>query len=215
MDFKSIFQTWVKVLSSPGEEVFVAEREKSSATLRTAFTWVFLAFVIAAILGVLQSLAFSSAMGSMGQIVRLLPAELQVGFEAMPQTGVTEGTFASLALIIVGPIGFLIGVGIYHVTASILGGRGQYGRYAYLSATFNAPLLIVSSLLGFVPIAGICISLTLPIYQLVLAYFAIKAEYGLSQGRAIVAVVAPLLIVLIVVGCLIVVIYGLVVSDMQ
>ena len=29
MDFKSIFQTWVKVLTSPSEEVFVAEREKS------------------------------------------------------------------------------------------------------------------------------------------------------------------------------------------
>ena len=215
MDFTSIFQTWVKVLSSPGEEVFVAEREKSSATLRTALVWVFLASVIAAILGVLQSLVFSSAMGSMGQFARLLPAELQGGFEVMSQTGATGGTFGSLALIIVGPIGFLIGVGIYHVTASILGGRGQYGRYAYLSATFNAPLLIVSSLLGFVPIAGSCISLTLPIYQFVLAYFAIKAEYGLSQGRAIVAVVAPLLIVLIVVGCLIVVIFGAVFSAMQ
>ena len=215
MDFKSIFQTWVKVLTSPGEEVFVAEREKSSATLRTALVWVFLASVIAAILGVLQSLVFSSAMGSMGQIARLLPAELQGGFEEMSQTGATGGTFGSLALIIVGPIGFLIGVGIYHVTASILGGRGQYGRYAYLSATFNAPLLIVSSLLGFVPIAGSCISLALPIYQFVLAYFAIKAEYGLSQGRAIVAVVAPLLIVLIVVGCLIVVIFGAVFSAVQ
>ena len=215
MDFKSIFQTWVKVLSSPGEEVFVAEREKSSATLRTALVWVFLASVIAAILGVLQSLVFSSAMGSMGQIARLLPAELQGGFEAMSQTGATGGTFGSLGLIIVGPIGFLIVVGILHVTASILGGRGQYGRYAYLSATFDAPLLIVSSLLGFVPIAGSCISLALPIYQFVLSYFAIKAEYGLSQGRAIVAVVAPGLIALIVVGCLIVVIFGAVFSAMQ
>ena len=215
MDFKSIFQTWVKVLTSPGEEVFVAEREKSSATLRTALVWVFLASVIAGILGVLQSLVFSSAMGGMGQIARFMPTELQGGFEEISQTGATGGTFGSLALIIAWPIGFLIVVGILHVTASILGGRGQYGRYAYLSATFSAPLLIVSSFLGFVPIAGSCISLTLPIYQFVLAYFAIKAEYGLSQGRAIVAVVAPLLIVLIVVGCLIVVIFGAVFSAMQ
>ena len=215
MDFKSIFQTWVKVLTSPSEEVFVAEREKSSATLRTALVWVFLASVIAGILGLLQAQIFSSAMGGMGQIARLLPAELQGGFEEISQTGATGGTFGSLALIIAWPIGFLIVVGILHVTASILGGRGQYGRYAYLSATFSAPLLIVSSLLGFVPIAGSCISLALPIYQFVLAYFAIKAEYGLSQGRAIVAVVAPGLIVLIVVGCLIVVIFGAVFSAMQ
>ena len=91
MDFKSIFQTWVKVLTSPGEEVFVAEREKSSATLRTALVWVFLASVIAAILGVLQSLVFSSAMGSMGQFARLLPAELQGGFEEMSQIGARPG----------------------------------------------------------------------------------------------------------------------------
>ena len=215
MDFSSIFQTWVKVLTSPGEEVFVAEREKSSATLRTALVWVFLASVIAAILGVLQSLVFSSAMGSMGQIARLLPAELQGGFEEMSQTGATGGTFGSLALIIVGPIGFLIVVGIFHVTASILGGHGQYGRYAYLSATFNAPLVIVSSLLAFVPIAGSCLGLSLAIYQFVLAYFAIKVEYGLSQGRAIVAVVAPVLILLVLVGCIVVVAVGAIMSAFQ
>ena len=215
MDVKSIFQTWVKVLTSPSEEVFVAEREKSSATLRTALVWVFLASVIAAILGVLQSLVFSSAMGSMGQIARLLPAELQGGFEEMSQTGATGGTFGSLALIIVGPIGFLIVVGIFHVTASILGGHGQYGRYAYLTATFSAPLVIVSSLLAFVPIAGSCLGLSLAIYQFVLAYFAIKVEYGLSQGRAIVAVVAPGLILLVLVGCIIVVAVGAVMSAFQ
>ena len=28
MDFKGMFQTWIKVLSSPGQEVFVAESRK-------------------------------------------------------------------------------------------------------------------------------------------------------------------------------------------
>ena len=64
----------------------------------------------------------------------------------MQKPGTTGGTFASLSLIIVGPIGFLISVGVYHVIASILGGRGQFGSYAYLLATFGAPLMIVNSL---------------------------------------------------------------------
>ena len=106
-------------------------------------------------------------------------------------------------------------MGIFHVTASILGGHGQYGRYAYLTATFSAPLVIVSSLLTFVPIAGSCLGLSLAIYQFVLAYFAIKVEYGLSQGRAIVAVVAPGLILLVLVGCIIVVAVGAVMSAFQ
>ena len=29
MDIQSIYQTWVKVLTKPGEEIFAAEREKS------------------------------------------------------------------------------------------------------------------------------------------------------------------------------------------
>ena len=58
MDFSSIFQTWVNVLTKPGEEVFAAEREKDSATLKTALVWMILASVIAALLGTLQARDF-------------------------------------------------------------------------------------------------------------------------------------------------------------
>lgn len=205
MDFQSIFQTWVNVLTKPGEEVFAAEREKSSATLSTALLWIIAASVISAILGLLQAQIFSSAMGGMSQLVEMLPADLQGELGPISETGSSGGIGSSLSLIIIGPIGFLIGVGIFHVIATVLGGRGQYGRYAYLIATFGAPLTIVSSVLGFVPGVGACFGVIVAIYQLVLSFHATKVEYGLSQGRAIVVVVAPVLLFVVLVVCLLVV----------
>ena len=215
MDFSSIFQTWVNVLTKPGEEVFAAEREKDSATLKTALVWMILASVITALLGMLQAQIFSAPFGGVGQVLEMLPAELQGEYGPITETDSSGGTFLNLSLIILGPIFFLLGVGIYHVIASVLGGRGQYGRLAYLSATFSAPLIIVGSLLGFLPAVGGCLGVILGIYPFVLNYFAIKVEYGLSKGRAIVVVVAPLLVGLALAACLAIAVVGMLASLTQ
>ena len=215
MDFQSIFQTWVNVLTRPGEEVFVAERGKASATLSTALVWIILAAIVTAIFTLLQAQIFDTALGGMGQIVDLLPSELQGEFGTIAESGATGGAAFNLASIFLIPLSFLLGVGIYHIIATVLGGRGQYGRYAYLTATYSAPLMIVTSILGFIPVLGGCLSLLLAIYQFVLTYFAIKVEYGLSQGKAIVAVVIPLLAGLILAVCLVTVVVGALVAVIQ
>ncbi len=215
MDFQSIFQTWVNVLTRPGEEVFFAERERASATLSTALVWIILAAVITALLSLLQAQFFDTALGGMGQIVDLLPSELQGEFGTIAESGAAGGAAFNLLSIILIPLSFLLGVGIYHIIATVLGGRGQYGRYAYLTASYSAPLMIVTSILGFIPVVGGCLSLLLAIYQFVLTYFAIKVEYGLSQGRAIVVVVIPLLAGLILAVCLVTVFIGALVAVIQ
>ncbi|MYC95008.1 MAG: YIP1 family protein [Caldilineaceae bacterium SB0661_bin_32] len=212
MDLQSILQTWINVLTKPGEEVFAAEREKTSATLSTALVWMILAAVVTALLGLLQAQILGSAMGGMGQIVDLLPSELQGEFGTIAESSATEWTGFSLLSIIFLPLFFLIGVGVYHLIATVLGGRGQYGRYAYLTATYSAPLMIVGSVLGFVPVLGGCLNLILGIYQFVLTYFAVKVEYGLSQGRAIVVVVIPLLAGLVLAVCLATLVVGTLVA---
>ncbi len=205
MDFNEIFQTWKKVLLSPGEEVFVAAREKPSATLGTALVWMIMASVVAALLGLLQAQLFSSAMSGLGQFTAMLPPEFQGELGLADAGGAPGGPLASLFYIIIGPVGFLIGVGIYHLIATVLGGRGQYGRYAYLTAAFGAPIMIVNSLLSLVPVAGMCGGFLLVLYYFVLAYFATKVEYGLSQGRAIVAVALPIVGMVLLVACVAVV----------
>ncbi len=216
MDIQSIYQTWLKVLTKPGEEIFAAEREKSSATLSTALLWVFAASVIAALLGVLQSRIFSTAMGGFDQVLELMPPEFQDEIGSSVSDGTPGGPAFSISFIFFGPLLFLIGTGIYHVLASLLGGRGgQYGRYAYLYSTFSAPLMIITSILGFIPVLGGCVSAILGVYQIVLAYYATKVEYGLTQGRAIIVVVAPLLLGLFLVACLAIVAFGAIISILR
>lgn len=197
MNFGSMFQTWMKVLTNPGAEVFLAEREKPSATLTTGLVWIILAALVTALLGLLRTQLVASSLDGLAEMVDLMPPELR-GFMEM---ALNNDSFVSLSSIIITPIFFIIGVGILHLVASVLGGRGQFGRYAYLNATFAAPLAMISSLLGFVPVVGGCLGGILTIYGWVLTYFATKVEYGLSDGRAIVVVLAPILAVVVLVLC--------------
>ena len=72
---------------------------------------------------------------------------------------------------------------------------GKFGRYAYLNATFGAPLSIIASLLSLAPFLNCLTSLILGIYQIVLAYYATRAEYRLSRGRVILVIlVGPILV---------------------
>ena len=200
MNFGSMFQTWMKVLISPGADVFLAEREKPSATLTTGLVWIILAALVTALLGLLRTQLNASSLDGLAEMVGLMPPELR-GFMEMTLNNDSLISNASLSSIIITPLFFIIGVGILHLVASVLGGRGQFGRYAYLNATYAAPLAMISSLLGFVPVVGGCLGGILTIYGWVLTYFATKVEYGLSDGRAIVVVLAPILVVFVLVLC--------------
>lgn len=200
MNFGSMFQTWMKVLTSPGADVFLAEREKPSATLTTGLVWIILAALVTALLGLLRTQLNASSLDGLAEMVGLMPPDLR-GYMEMILNNDSLISNASLSSIIITPLFFIIGVGILHLVASVLGGRGQFGRYAYLNATYAAPLAMISSLLGFVPVVGGCLGGILTIYGWVLTYFATKVEYGLSDGRAIVVVLAPILAVFVLVLC--------------
>ena len=107
------------------------------------------------------------------------------------------------------PIYFLFWTGILHLVARAWRSDRirperlwalrvrKFGSYAYLNATFTAPTLIIGSLLGYVPLVGLCSWIILPLYRVALTYNAVKAEYGLSSGKAIVVVLAPLAVLAI------------------
>lgn len=224
MDIQSIFQTWVHVLTRPGEASFEAEREKSSATLTTALVWVIIANVIAALLGWARAQIFPSEVVDttetfLEQFGSDLPAEvppelLAMGDDVLASLSGASG-LANLGIIVLAPIAFLIGIGVYHLIASILGGRGQFGRYAYLSATFSAPIAIVGAIVGFVPVLGGCVGGLLAVYGLALAYLATKVEYGLSAGRAMIVVALPILLLAVLAVCAIALTVGQVISAVQ
>lgn len=200
---RSMFQTWVTVLARPGIQVFEAERLKPSATLTTALVWTVLAGVVVALLELLHAQLYPSPSWSMWPLSDLIPPVIRDAMETTPGRSRTQ----ILAGIVTAPIFLLISVGVQHLIASAwgpdrgyldpLGGKplGKFGRYAYLNATFGAPLSIINSLLNLVPLLHFLIAFIMAIYGLVLTYYATKAEYGLSRGRAIVVILAgPLLV---------------------
>ncbi len=197
-----MFHTWVTVLTKPGEQFFEAERLKQSATLTTALVWMVLAGAVVVLLELLQAQLYPSSPESLLPAEVRSPSEFLATMNSIPQKSTTQ----ILTGIVTTPVIFIISVGIQHLAASLLGtdrirleASGEtrsekFGRYAYLNATFGAPLAIAMALVSLVPYL-ICLAvLILSIYQLVLAYFATRAEYGLPRGRAIVVILVGSLI---------------------
>lgn len=110
------------------------------------------------------------------------------------------------------PVGFLIRVFIYHQVATLLGGQGQLGRFAFLLVSISAVMTLLHTALDYFPLAtgylidifpGFSpstgqvwyytasdaitygISLIFLLYFWILFFLAIKAEYGLSWWRAL------------------------------
>lgn len=208
MDFGGMFQTWLNVLTKPGEAVFEEERQSENATYATTFIWIAIAAVIAAVFSVLASLVGGLVGGGasvLGPLMDQLPPE--VGEQYAQFFALSAGTGAAALgtafclTFILTPIFFFVGSLIYFVIAKLLGGTGEFEEQSYLLATFYAPLLVVNSVIGIVPILGGCVSFFIWIYQLVLSYFALKVSHNLSSGRALAAVLIPLFVVILLFAC--------------
>jgi len=203
MDFAGAIATWRRVLTQPGEPVFEQEKANPNGTLQTALIWMVIAGVVAAIFGWLAGLIGASTASAF--LDQALPpdARAQVG----PMIGAFTGG-AGLAAIITVPIGFLIGTFIIHLIAKMLGGQGDYGKFAYLASTYQAPLTMASAILSIIPFLGGCVAFLVLIYTYVESYFAVKTNYGLTSGRAIATILIPLVIVSLLIICLVVVVVG-------
>lgn len=208
MDIAGTFQTWINAVTQPNEEFYDSERRSPNATLGTAVIWIVIAAVVSGLVGALSLAIGLNALSNAGIFDEILsdpsiPQEARVLLEGFLSGGGLSGLAggAVVAGIIWAPIGFLFGTGILHLIARLLGGQGNFGRFAYLNAAFQAPISIVSSLLGLVPFLGGCISGLLGIYSLVLAYFAIKTEHELTQGKSIMVLLIPIIVVFALVAC--------------
>ncbi|MEZ4707494.1 MAG: Yip1 family protein [Caldilineaceae bacterium] len=191
-------QTWIAAVSNPNEEFYEAERIKPDANIGTAVIWVIIATVIAAVLGALRTVIGINAMGGMDQLFSQMDLPPEVA-QQMSQI-LSGGAGAGLAIgaivtsLILTPIFFLIGVGIFYLVARMLGGQGEFGRYAYLLSAFYAPLTVVSAVLGLVPLLGGCVTFIIALYQVVLTYFATKVEHRLTSGKAIAVALTPIIL---------------------
>lgn len=218
MNFSEMWQTWLKTTTSPNDATFEELRQKPDANVTTAIIWMAIYGAVSAAVGIIGGFV---AAGTMSSMMPQLMSEMNLSPTEAAQAeqflrmfsggGLGMVGVASLANIVTVPLFFLVGVGIYYLLARLLGGAGDFGRYAYLNAAFAAPLGILNTLLSLVPFVG-CISPFITIYSLVLVYFATKVEHQMSSGRAIMVVLFPLLAVLALMACLVLGLIGMFMS---
>ncbi|MCE7986957.1 MAG: YIP1 family protein [Caldilinea sp. CFX5] len=211
MDVNATLQTWINVLTHPGEATFAEEQTKPQANFTTAIIWMVITGVISGIAGWLSFTILGGAGGMMAMVDQMnLPPEVAEQMRQMFASGVMGG--AGFSAIITTPLFFFIGAAIFYLIGRMLGGSGDLGRYSYLLASFQAPIGILSALLNLVPMLGACISAILAIYSLVLTYFATKVGLNLSSGKAIAVILIPVILFFLLIFCFAFAIAGLFMS---
>jgi hypothetical protein len=120
---------------------------------------------------------------------------------------------ASLGSIIIIPLFFFIGMGILFGLAKAFHGEGRFLTQCYTFLLFYAPLGIITSIIGLIPIAGSLIAFAISIYEIVLSVFAIQATHRLSGGKATAVVLIPVGVALLLACAAIVAIVAIVASS--
>jgi hypothetical protein len=114
MDFASIFQTWMTVLTKPSEATFEAERQKPNANLTTAVIWIIIAAVLLAIFSAIGAILGNLIGGGATAMQSLidkadLPPQVAAQLTAYTVAGVGGAATTFCFTLILAPIGFLIG----------------------------------------------------------------------------------------------------------
>ncbi len=183
---------YIKVLTRPSAATFAEEQGKASWDI----VWVQLIIyaIVAAVLGYL-ALLISPNQFSTTSSSALSPGMVQA---------ISLSTGFGLILLI--PIGFFIGVGIYYLIAKAFGGQGTFLAQSYTTLLYSVPIGILSFALRLIPILGALVAFALSIYGIVLQVFAIMAVHRLSGGKATAVVLIPVA-VLLVLACILGIIF--------
>ncbi len=176
VDFSGIFKTWAAVLTKPVESL-KAEAANGKGMKEGAIGYA-IAGLIAALLIVVVGLAFGSSMGAAGLAVAGVGAVFMAVFVFVM---ILAGTF--------------IEAGLIHLSAKLLGGKGEFGKFYYLTSTFLAPLFMANMVLSFVPCIGMLASIALFFYSVYLFVISIRELYGLDDMKAFIAWLLPVVVI--------------------
>ncbi|MDP8959173.1 MAG: YIP1 family protein [Actinomycetota bacterium] len=168
------------------------------------------------ILSLLSALAITAQFGS-------APMGFRPGPPPMPLAQLRPVLLVAAAIL--GPVfGLLllaINAALVHGTSLLLRGRGSYAglfvglAFAGVPSFFNIPFQLLP--LAFERAGGaisLLVSLAVGIWVLVLDVIAIRQNYGFSTGRAVAALLIPVLVVIGLLVALIVLVFVLVVASL-
>lgn len=186
-------ETWQLVLTKPSEESFEEILGDPAGGMNRAVTWMFVVGLIAGVASFIGQLVFGAASFAM----------LGGGEDAAASTGFSLICSAMLIPLtgVFAVIGLIIGTGFVHIIAKLFGGQGDFDHMAYATASYSAPLTVISALLNIIPFLGACLSGLLGLYQLVLQVMAVKVVHKFGWFQAIMTVFAPAIFIFILAFC--------------
>lgn len=199
------FSTWMDAITKPNEQTYATLSEHSDAqTNNRAFTWVFLAATVAAIISgvlnaILQAAGFAPQMPGLSQFSEAAPQGVVASLGIALCTSPISGALAVLF--------FAIFVGIVQWAAKMFGGVGTFSRLAYTMAAISVPVSLLSSVIApfsTLGAAAYCagpLSLLVGLYALVLNLMAVKGVNRFGWGQAMGSYFLPLLGLCIVCSC--------------
>jgi len=187
--FQQMINGSIAVLTRPSASTF---EEHEQNNLGWALIYSLIAGVINAIINWIGSLVFPQQIVDMPGIEPGMAA-------AQP------GLFGLIIGSLIGTtIGLLIYWGIVYGLGRAFGGTGAFGELAYGFALFSAPLTVLGTLVGIIPVVGGFISLAVAIYSLYLTYLAIQSGMNLPANKALYVVLILLAIAVAIVACIVI-----------
>ncbi len=183
---------YIRVLTKPSATTFAEELRKAGWDI----TLVQLLFMILAgvVLGLITAL-FSSAVATAYATGSNLTGSSLQAYRSFIVASSVGGAFSRIISV---PLTFFIGVGIQFLVAKAFKGQGTFLTQSYTTLLYQAPIYIITSLLGLlaiIPVAGAIIAgimgLALFVYSVVLNVYQIMATHRLSGGKATAVVLIP------------------------
>ncbi len=194
------FSIWMTAVTKRSEQTYAALAEHpDAATTTRAFTWIFLAGTISALIsGILQAILALAGFSPQVPGLADLFGSAQGGLAFSLGFAICFSPIAG----VLGVLFFAIGVGLIQWIAKMFGGVGTFSKLAYPMAAISVPFTFLSSVLtsfSSIPYLGICtglISLGLGIYVLVLQVTAVKGVNHFGWGQALGSFFLPTVILL-------------------
>jgi Yip1 domain len=181
-----------RVLTKPSASTFAEELRKASWDI--TFVQLLIMIVVGVVLGLITALLSSAAANAYVANSDLTGSSLQA-YRSFVVAGSVGGAFSRIISV---PLSFFIGVGIQYLIAKAFKGQGTFLTQGYTALLYQAPIYIISSLLGLlgiIPVAGAAIAgiigLALFVYSVVLNVYQIMATHRLSGGKATAVVLIP------------------------
>jgi len=207
MDLRSSIDVWRRVIMTPSEEGYAGELEQPYANMTTAVIWLFAAGLIAVLVWILIFLLLDPFSQSL-EIATEFWTEVGLS-EAEVAEMVTQMEEATSITMVFMLCSFLLGIpllticwsGLLWVMAKLFDGTGSYEKQTFLISAIVTPLIILGAIFYIIPLLNFVLIIAFGIYIVYLTLFVMRVVHGLSRGKAMTAVLTPLIALGIIACC--------------